>query len=116
MTDIDGSSGSALVAGVYWIALLLTGSVATIAATIGIAIIGLKMLGGRLPWRRGARAILGCFLIFGASMVARGLLLVAPHDTGMQRLSTNEAMVMPPPPPKPQPYDPYASVALPEDW
>lgn len=117
MIGIEGSSGFALVAGVDWIARLLTGSAATIIATIGVAILGLMMLGGRLPWRRGASAVLGCFLIFGAPIVARGLLLLgAPQGMAIQRSAATEAMVMPPPPPTPQPYDPYAGVALPPGW
>ena len=55
---------------VQWLVRLATGELALVIATIAVAIVGLMMLDGRLDWRRGARVIVGCFLIFGASTIS----------------------------------------------
>lgn len=63
----------ALVAAVTWVQDVLLGSIATTIAVVAIAAIGLMMLTGRLPVRRGLTVLLGCFILFGAASIAAGL-------------------------------------------
>ena len=53
-----------------WAAELLTGSLATGLAVLAIAILGFLALGGRVPLRQGALAVVGIFLLFSAAEVA----------------------------------------------
>jgi hypothetical protein len=41
----------------------------------GVAVTGFNMLRGYISTRDGVRVILGCFILFGAPMIARGLML-----------------------------------------
>lgn len=101
---------------IQWVEQLLLGSVATIAAIIAVGLIGLLSLDGRLDWKRGARTILGCFLIFGAPIIAAGLILPTnPSILNAERESA-EPSVAPPPLRPPEQYDPYAGAALPQGW
>lgn len=101
---------------IQWIESLMLGSLATIAATLAVAVIGFLLLEGRMDWRRSARTIVGCFLIFGAPLIAAGLLVPThPSAPNMSHLAV-EAEVPPPPPRAPQQYDPYAGAALPANW
>lgn len=78
----DYSTGSNSIAGaVGWIEGAMTGSAATAIAVMAVAAFGLRMLGGHVDWRRGARVVLGCFLIFGAPVIARGFLATAGNST-----------------------------------
>ena len=73
----DQTGDSSLVAAVIWVEGVLLGTVATTIATIAVAAIGLMMLQGRVKWRKGASVILGCFILFGASAIGRGIRLLA---------------------------------------
>lgn len=104
-------------AALEWIERLMLGTAATGVAILAIAILGLLTLQGRLDWRRGSRVILGCFLIFGAPVIAAGLL--GRIDNPPVRPSpTAEADIdaPPPPPPRNQPFDPYAGAAVQRTW
>ncbi|MCI4590391.1 TrbC/VirB2 family protein [Sphingobium sp. BYY-5] len=104
-----------LLAAIGWIETLLLGSTATIAATLAVAIVGFLLLEGRLDWRRGVRTLIGCFLIFGAPVIAAGLLAPASR-TAVPREIAAETEIPPPPPRPPEHYDPYAGAALPQGW
>jgi type IV secretory pathway VirB2 component (pilin) len=112
----DPGTGSALAAANNWVAALLTGTLATTVATIAIAGIGFLMLQGRLPLRRGVTIVLGCFIIFGASSIGRGLLML---NSGLSGIAPGgpAAVVQAPPaitvPPQPEVYDPYAGASVP---
>ncbi len=67
-------SGSSILAAIEWIELLITGRFATTIAVIAIAYIGLRMLLGQMPVRSAARILIGCFILFGAPTIARGLI------------------------------------------
>ena len=120
MHAIDGPSGSnAFTAAVGWLEGALAGSIATTIAIIAIASIGFLMLTGRIDLRRAARVVFGCFIIFGASTIAQGI-IGAVSGSGAGR----ELAQAPPPPPavsqppaypkaNASPYDPYAGAALP---
>jgi len=67
------NSSSAILAAIYWLEALLQGSVAIAIAVIAVASVGLMMLTGRLELKNVGRVIFGCFLLFGASAVAQGI-------------------------------------------
>lgn len=112
--DLQPDSGAALVGAVDWLRDVLLGSIATSVAILAVAGVGLLMLSGRVPIRRGATVIVGCFVLFSAATIADGLLSAAQGQ---------EDFVPPPPAapqpaytpvvPKPEPYDPYAGASVP---
>jgi type IV secretory pathway VirB2 component (pilin) len=114
--DPSVPQSNALVAATDWVQSTLTGTLATTVAVIAVACFGLMLLSGRLPKRRGAQLILGCFIVFGASSIAAGMMaVVSPANTAEPPI---ELAVTQPTPATPQPvaarnYDPYAGAALP---
>jgi type IV secretion system protein VirB2 len=69
----DPAGSGVIVGAVNWILGVLTGTVATVAATIAIAAIGFMMLTGRINWRHGAVVVLGVFILFGAANIVAGI-------------------------------------------
>ena len=57
-----------------WIADTLLGSVAVGLCVLAVGFVGAMLLTGRLDWRQGMRVILGCFIIFGAPVIAAGMM------------------------------------------
>lgn len=55
----------------------LLGNLATTAAVIAVAIVGLMMLTGRIDWRRGVTVIVGAFIVFGAAAIVAGIRSIA---------------------------------------
>lgn len=113
LTDPSGSN--ALAEAARWMSSLLLGSVATIVATLALAAIGFGMLQGRLPIRRGIVVIMGCFIIFGATAVAGGLMDLSFARSDRSPRETPVASTSRPPavPSQPQVYDPYAGASVP---
>ena len=74
MEPVAGNAGD-------WIGGLLGGGLATALCILAIAMLGMLMLGGRLPIRTGLKVVVGCFLLLSASLVAGGLQGVA-RNTG----------------------------------
>lgn len=72
----------------------MMGELATRVAIIAVASVGYLLLTGRVAYRRGARVIVGCFLLFGAPTIAEGLLGTLV-DTSAAPLPTTP---LPPPP------------------
>lgn len=70
----DPTGSSSFVAAVAWIEGVALGTIASSVAVLAVASIGFLMLSGRLHIRRGATVILGCFLLFGAPVIAAGIL------------------------------------------
>jgi type IV secretion system protein VirB2 len=62
-----------IVAAVNWVQGTLLGNVATAVAVIAIAVVGFMMLTGRMNWKHGITVILGCFVLFGASVIVAGI-------------------------------------------
>jgi type IV secretory pathway VirB2 component (pilin) len=62
-----------IVAAVNWVQGTLLGNVATAVAVIAIAVVGFMMLTGRMNWKHGITVILGCFILFGASVIVAGI-------------------------------------------
>lgn len=119
LTDPSGSSP--VVAAVGWVQGTLLGTVATVVATISVAALGLMMLSGRLPLRRGLSAIFGCFILFGASTAATSIRDAMAGVGGGEEWTPPPPppprLVVPPPAPAPQPAkpnaDPFAGAAVP---
>ena len=111
------SSSSALPAAIDWLVSLAQGSVATSVAVIAVASVGLMMLAGRLELKRAVRVIFGCFLLFGASFVAQGLVGVVQAGAAPVQRELAPPPYHPPdaPPLKAAPssnYNPYAGAAF----
>lgn len=81
--------------------------------SIAIAVIGLAMLAGRLEVRRGAKVILGCFIVLGASIVASGLVeRLNPLATASEVTVAPPAQAALPPKKSRNSDDPYAGASL----
>jgi type IV secretory pathway VirB2 component (pilin) len=115
----DGaSSAHPFSAAAEWLQGTLLGPIATSVALIAVASIGLLMLNGRVPLRRGVAVISGCFILFGAPAIAAGLVALAA-GTPATSYSAYQAVGTPPPvlpqsDSKPPAYDPYAGAAVPQ--
>ncbi|HQV02224.1 MULTISPECIES: TrbC/VirB2 family protein [unclassified Novosphingobium] len=108
------SGPSQPLAAVQWVADLLLGPFSTAIAVIAVAGLGLSLLGGRLPARRGVMIVLGCFILFGAPSIARELMGLAGRDGGPYAApDQSPAAPIPPPAPLPPQPDPYAGAAMP---
>jgi len=114
---VDPPGSSVVVAAVAWLQGTLLGSVASIVAVIAIASVGLMMLSGRVNIRYGLTVILGCFILFGASTIAAGIMASL---SGSDQVARAEAPPTPPPmvaappaPPPPANRDPYAGASVP---
>lgn len=112
------SNNGAIPAVSAWIESILTGQVALVLATIGVACFGLLMMGGQLPLRRGGRTVLGCFILLGASTIASALVDLAgssAQSTSSISANASPAPLRPPPIPVQQrpdrgnPFDPYSN-------
>ena len=66
-----------IVSALEWMQGTLLGNVATTAAVIAVAVVGLMMLSGRMNWRFGATVIVGCFILFGATAIVSGIRVTA---------------------------------------
>lgn len=108
---ISDQDQGALVGAVRWIELLLTGAIGTSVAILAIASIGFLMLNGRLPLRRGASVILGCFILFSSAAIAQGITSAAPQPMVVPVVAAVAST--PIKTPAPAPYDPYAFASVP---
>jgi len=107
------SSADAVLAPLTWIEGVITGPAGTAAAILAVALFGFAMLRGELSLRRGAQLVLGCFILFSAQTIARGLYASATDFAEPPPIVQNS-----PPPPAaipspPSPYDPYAGASAP---
>jgi type IV secretion system protein VirB2 len=69
----DPAGSGVLVSAMGWLQGTLLGTIATVAAVIAVATVGLMMLTGRINGRYGVTVILGCFVLFGASSIVAGI-------------------------------------------
>lgn len=102
---------SQIVASVEWIEQLLLGPVATAVAIISVAAVGVAMLSGRASWRRGVSVVAGCFIVFGAAPIARGLAEPSSGAT-MPELAASPTIAPIARPAASAAYDPYAGAGL----
>jgi type IV secretory pathway VirB2 component (pilin) len=112
-------SESSLLNAVDWISGILFGQLAISIAVIAIAWLGFSMLHGHINPRRALSVLVGCFLIFGARIIADGLRFPSSGD-----VPTPIAVNAPPPaqsiaPPQANQtnaFDPYAgAMAVPPE-
>lgn len=115
----DPLGANSLVAAIGWLQDTVLGTIALSVATVAVAWIGLMMLTGRVDIRRGLTVITGCFVLFGASGLVKGIQMAvrAGGAVGV------EAGDVPPPPvfpvalpiesSRPTSSDPYAGAAVP---
>lgn len=74
---VDPQGSGPIVNALGWMQGTLLGNVATTAAVIAVAVVGLMMLTGRMNWRFGATVIVGCFVLFGATAIVSGIRVAA---------------------------------------
>jgi type IV secretory pathway VirB2 component (pilin) len=112
MTQTPTAIGGAL----DWVQGVLLGSIATSVAILGVAAVGFLMLSGRIDPRRAATVVTGCFVIFGASAIARGITESTSRWSSPPAAALAEIPPVPPPPPVQAlpAQDPYAGAALPQ--
>jgi type IV secretion system protein VirB2 len=117
---IDAPSRGVVTSALTWIEGALFGGVATGIAVIAVASIGFGMLSGRISVKRGITILLGCFILFGASSLARGLRAFSEEDAqsydGPRQISAPVFVKPDVSPQKPgeNSYDPYAGAAVPQ--
>jgi len=73
----DPAGSGPILGALEWMQGTLMGNLATTAAVIAVAIVGLMMLTGRIDWRRGVTVVIGAFIIFGAVAIVQGMRSVA---------------------------------------
>jgi type IV secretory pathway VirB2 component (pilin) len=69
-----GPDGTSLVAASQWVEELVQGRLTTAIAILAVATLGYQMISGRFSARAALRVLLGCFILFGSSTIARGLM------------------------------------------
>lgn len=121
----DPVAPAPLIAAVSWIEQTMLGSIATSIAVIAVAVVGLMMLRGQLQARRGIIVVVGCFVLFGAPVLAAGIrgiatsvlppppVIPAPPPPEPMPFVPPPMPMMPPPPPPPSNEDPYAGASVP---
>lgn len=114
--SIEG--GSVLLRAAQWVETVLQGQMITGLAVLEVLAVGLAMLGGRIPVRRGATVALGCFLAFGASAMAHGILAAATNYSQAGPVvapaaeAPSTAFEIPSKPERPVSDDPYAGASV----
>lgn len=106
----------AIETGANWLVTLMTGGLAVGLCVLAIAVIGLLMLGGRLPVREGVRVILGCFVLLGAPIIANAFVMTGEYADSRQA-KTDATRLLPPSTRDlpPSAFDPYAGASLRQD-
>ena len=78
-----------------WITAVITGELAIALCTLAVAFLGFLLLTGRLPVRRGALIILGCFVLLGAPASASGISGVwSLASEPVPRMAASETLVI----------------------
>jgi type IV secretory pathway VirB2 component (pilin) len=106
-------TANVLVSSADWMVAVVTGSAASALGVLSIASLGYLMLSGRLPLRRGALAVLGCFILFGAPTLARGLVNAQARPSApLKTASSMHPLRLNTPIPPDTGHDPYAGAAV----
>ena len=113
----DTPDASVLLSAVLWLQNVLLGPIATAIAIIAVAGLGYMALSGRIDLRRGASVVIGCFVMFGAPTIARGIQAVAgAPDPGFFSAppvaQVQDPVIVPTPAPAVDTYDPYAGASV----
>lgn len=69
----DPAGSGPILGALQWVEGTLLGNLATTAAVIAVAVVGLMMLTGRIDWRRGVTVVIGAFIVFGAVAIVAGM-------------------------------------------
>jgi type IV secretion system protein VirB2 len=69
----DPAGSGPILGALQWVEGTLLGNLATTAAVIAVAVVGLMMLTGRIDWRRGVTVVVGAFIVFGAVAIVEGM-------------------------------------------
>ncbi len=72
-TQRDPAGSGPILGALQWVEGTLLGNLATTAAVIAVAVVGLMMLTGRIDWRRGVTVVVGAFIVFGAVAIVEGM-------------------------------------------
>ena len=112
ITDLAAPTAS-LATAVAWTQQLILGSLGTSVALLAVASIGFMLLQGRLAVVAGARVIVGCFVLFGAPLIARSLIVVVRGDRSPGLVQIPQPPQPIPVPLKPPQFDPYAGASVP---
>ena len=72
-TQTDPAGSGPILGALQWVEGTLLGNLATTAAVIAVAVVGLMMLTGRIDWRRGVTVVIGAFIVFGAVAIVAGM-------------------------------------------
>lgn len=114
----DPPAHNPIAEGAAWVQGAALGGVATTVAVVAVAAIGLLMLSGRLELRRGITVVVGCFLLFGAGIIAAAIAGFtssdvaprAPYEPTPSQLESSSRVTAQP---KNSTYDPYAGASVP---
>ena len=113
----DPAGSSAIVAAVQWLEGTLLGTIATTIAVIAVASAGFMALTGRVDLRRAGAAILGCFILFGASSIVAGLESTVrgggAYEPAQPQIVASEVSPLARPPAPRSSYDPSAGASVP---
>ena len=121
MTAGPDPAGPNVFAGaIDWLSATLLGTLASTVAILAVAAIGFMLLAGRVDIRRAVQVILGCFILFGASTIAGGIMGAVGGPDGTPGIAAAPPPAVYPAPPvstpapaAPSAFDPYAGAALP---
>ena len=97
-----------------WLESTLLGELAVGLCVIAVAVLGMMMLSGRFPVRKGLQVVLGCFVLLGAPLLASAF----TTGTKSTQLAKSSGPVPSPLGEKgreelpPADYDPYAGASL----
>ena len=73
----DPAGSGPILGALQWVQGTLLGNLATTAAVISVAVVGLMMLTGRIDWKRGLTVVVGAFIVFGAVAIVAGMRSIA---------------------------------------
>ena len=110
----EDATVSVLARAVEWPEQLVLGSAGTTVAILAVAGVGIATLTGNMPVRRALSVVIGCFILFGAPVIAAGLLgSTAPRAALPVDVPAAPITAYTPSVPAVTPYDPYAGAAVP---
>ena len=104
---------SSIATALHWVETLLVAQLASCVAILAVASLGLLMLTGRLPLRRAATVIIGCFILFSASLLGQALVALTGDASQPRRTALDSEPSYTPSVPKPASPDPYAGASVP---
>lgn len=112
-SDVTTSGQSSVVLAANWLADLLTGEFGTTIAVLTVAGVGFAALLGRFAMRNSLRIVIGCFILFGAPIIAKGLMGLAYRNTASTSARSDGSSIAVPVTSAQQHFDPYAGASVP---